>query len=95
MFTPVSTTTERLGVSAMNDIDILNDVQHRVTKLIAELLEQHGESASLCIPAVLLKTTLQIYQHTLPSDDEVRDVINVSLDTLKDLPPLVTKRVLH
>ena len=95
MFTPVSTTTERLGVSAMNDIDILNDIQHRVTKLIAELLEQHGEAASLCIPAVLLKTTLQIYQHTLPSDDEVRDVINVSLDTLKDLPPLVTKRVLH
>ena len=95
MFTPVSTTTERLGVSAMNDIDILNDVQHRVTKLIAELLEQHGEAASLCIPAVLLKTTLQIYQHTLPSDDEVRYVINVSLDTLKDLPPLVTKRVLH
>ena len=95
MFTPVSTTTERLGVSAMNDHDILNDVQHRVTKLIAELLEQHGEAASLCIPAVLLKTTLQIYQHTLPSDDEVRDVINVSLDTLKDLPPLVTIRGLH
>ena len=80
----------------MNDSnEILNDIQNRVSALIAELLEHHGEAASLCIPAVLLKTTLQIYQYTLPSDDEVRDVINVSLDTLKDLPPLVNKRTLH
>ena len=95
MFTTVSTSTERLGVSAMNDHDILNDIQHQVNTLIAELLDKHGTEASLCIPAVLLKTTLQIYQHTLPSDDEVRDVINVSLDTLKDLPPLIPKATLH
>ena len=79
----------------MNSEEVLRDIEVQITKLIAELLDKHGSEASLCIPAVLLKTTLQIYQHTLPSDDEVRDVINVSLDTLKDLPPLVTKRVLH
>ena len=79
----------------MNSEEVLRDIEVQITKLIAELLDKHGSEASLCIPAVLLKTTLQIYQHTLPNDDEVRDVINVSLDTLKDLPPLVTKRVLH
>ena len=84
-----------IGEINMNDVEILNDIQHRVTKLIAELLEQHGEAASLCIPAVLLKTTLQIYQHTLPNDDEVRDVINLSLESLKDLPPLIPKTTLH
>ena len=54
-----------------------------------------NSEASLCIPAVLLKTTLQIYQHTLPNDDEVRDVINLSLESLKDLPPLIPKTTLH
>jgi hypothetical protein len=79
----------------MNNDKLLNEIQTRVSKLITEILDKHGTEASLCIPAVLLKTTLQIYQHTLPSDDEVRDVINVSLDSLKDLPPLVNKRTLH
>ena len=79
----------------MNNGKLLNEIQTRVSKLITEILDKHGTEASLCIPAVLLKTTLQIYQHTLPSDDEVRDVINVSLDSLKDLPPLVNKRTLH
>ena len=79
----------------MNNDKLLNEMQTRVSKLITEILDKHGTEASLCIPAVLLKTTLQIYQHTLPSDDEVRDVINVSLDSLKDLPPLVNKRTLH
>ena len=79
----------------MQDDYILRDIEAQITKLIAELLDKHGSEASLCIPAVLLKTTLQIYQHTLPTDDEVRDVINLSLESLKDLPPLIPKTTLH
>lgn len=79
----------------MNSEEVLRDIEVQITKLIAELLDKHGSEASLCIPAVLLKTTLQIYQHTLPNDDEVRDVINMSLESLKDLPPLIPKTTLH
>ena len=79
----------------MNSEEVLRDIEVQITKLIAELLDKHGSEASLCIPAVLLKTTLQIYQHTLPNDDEVRDVINLSLESLKDLPPLIPKITLH
>ena len=79
----------------MNSEEVLRDLEVQITKLIAELLDKHGSEASLCIPAVLLKTTLQIYQHTLPNDDEVRDVINMSLESLKDLPPLIPKTTLH
>tara|TARA_B100000029_G_scaffold444692_1_gene464641 strand:+ start:888 stop:1127 length:240 start_codon:yes stop_codon:yes gene_type:complete len=79
----------------MNSEEVLRDIEAQITKLIAELLDKHGSEASLCIPAVLLKTTLQIYQHTLPTDDEVRDVINMSLESLKDLPPLIPKTTLH
>ena len=79
----------------MNSEEVLRDIEVQINKLIAELLDKHGSEASLCIPAVLLKTTLQIYQHTLPNDDEVRDVINMSLESLKDLPPLIPKTTLH
>ena len=79
----------------MNSEEVLRDIEAQITKLIAELLDKHGSEASLCIPAVLFKTTLQIYQHTLPNDDEVRDVINMSLESLKDLPPLIPKTTLH
>ena len=79
----------------MNSEEVLRDIEVQITKLIAELLDKHGSEASLCIPADLLKTTLQIYQHTLPNDDEVRDVINMSLESLKDLPPLIPKTTLH
>ena len=79
----------------MNSEEVLRDIEVQITKLIAELLDKHGSEASLCIPAVLLKTTLQISQHTLPNDDEVRDVINMSLESLKDLPPLIPKTTLH
>ena len=79
----------------MNSEEVLRDIEAQITKLIAELLDKHGSEASLCIPAVLLKTTLQIYQHTLPNDDEVRDVINMSLESLKDLPPLIPKTTIH
>ena len=79
----------------MNSEEVLRDIEAQITKLIAELLDKHGSEASLCIPAVLLKTTLQIYQPTLPNDDEVRDVINMSLESLKDLPPLIPKTTLH
>ncbi len=57
-----------------NPTECLRDIEANFTKLIAELLDKHGSEASLCIPAVLLKITLQIYQHTLPNENEVREV---------------------
>jgi len=79
----------------MNNDKIVNEIQTRVSKLITEILDKHGTEASLCIPAVLLKTTLQIYQHTLETDEDVRSIITASLDSLKDLPPLIPKVTLH
>ena len=79
----------------MNEHMILQDIQNELNNLISMLLEKHGEQASFAIPAVLLKTTLQIYQHTLKDNDKVEAVIKSSIDSLKDLPPLITKKVLH
>ena len=80
---------------ASNDINLLQDIQNELHNLIGMLLEKHGESASLAIPAVLLKTTLQIYQHTLKDNDSVQAVIKSSIDSLEDLPPLIPKKVIH
>ena len=77
------------------DINILQDIQRELHDLIGMLLEKHGEAASLAIPAVLLKTTLQIYQYTLKDNDSVEAVIKSSIDSLEDLPPLIPKKVIH
>ena len=74
---------------------LLQDIQNELHNLIAMLLDRHGEQAQFAIPAILLKTTLQIYQHTLKDNDKVEAVIKSSIDSLKDLPPLITKKVLH
>ena len=79
----------------MKEHILLQDIQNELNNLIAMLLDRHGEQASFAIPAILLKTTLQIYQHTLKDNDKVEAVIKSSIDSLKDLPPLITKKVLH
>ena len=77
-----------------DDIDrelesILRDVQNNINSTIGMLLEKHGEQASLAIPAIMLKTTLQIYTQTLSDERAVKAVIQASMDSLSDLPPLV------
>ena len=74
---------------------LLQDIQNELNNLISMLLEKHGEAASLAIPAVLLKTTLQIYKYTLKDNDCVEAVIKSSIDSLEDLPPLIPKKVIH
>ncbi len=68
---------------------ILKDIQNTINGAVGFLLEKHGAQASLAIPAIMLKTTLQIYNHTLPNEDAVRSVIKESMNSLTDLPPLI------
>ncbi len=74
---------------------LLQEIQDEVYKLIIVLLDKHGEQASLAIPAILLKTTLQMYQHTLENNDSVEAVIKASIESLEDLPPLIPTTTLH
>ena len=74
---------------------LLQDIQNELNDLIAMLLDKHGEQASFAIPAILLKTTLQIYRHTLKDNDSVEAVIRSSIESLDDLPPLIPKKVVH
>ena len=74
---------------------LLQDIQNELNDLISTLLDKYGEQAQFAITAILLKTTLQIYQHTLKDNDKVEAVIKTSMESLEDLPPLIPKKVLH
>ena len=74
---------------------LLQDIQNELNDLISTLLDKYGEQAQFAIPAILLKNTLQIYQHTLKDNDKVEAVIKTSMESLEDLPPLIPKKVLH
>ena len=77
------------------DDRILNDIHRQISSVIVSLINQYGPEQSLAVPAVLLKTTLQIYMYTLESQEDVEAIIKCSLESLNELPPLIKPPVLH
>jgi len=77
------------------DDRILNDIHRQISSVIVSLINQYGPEQSLAVPAVLLKTTLQIYMHTLQSQEDVEAIVKCSLESLNELPPLIKPPVLH
>ena len=77
------------------DDRILNDIHRQISSVIVSLINQYGPEQSLAVPAVLLKTTLQIYMHTLQNQEDVEAIVKCSLESLNELPPLIKPPVLH
>ena len=79
----------------MNELEMLQDIEHRVMGTLHGILEQYGPDCSLAVPAVLLKVTLQIYKQVMQNEEDISQIIMASLEHLDKVPPLIPKETIH
>ena len=79
----------------MNELEMLQDIEHRVMETLHGIVEEHGPPCSLAVPAVLLKVTLQIYKQVMENEEDISQIIMASLEHLDKVPPLIPKETIH
>ena len=79
----------------MDEIEMLQDIEHRVMETLHGIIEEYGASCSLAVPAVLLKVTLQIYKQVMQNEEDISQIIMASLEHLDKVPPLIPKETIH
>tara|TARA_Y100000296_G_C5065438_1_gene202097 strand:- start:451 stop:702 length:252 start_codon:yes stop_codon:yes gene_type:complete len=78
-----------------NDLIMMNDIEARVHGIVHDITQEYGSDCALAIPAILLKVTLQIYKHIMVDDTDIEKIIMSSVESMKDIPPLIKRGTIH